>query len=47
MTGDTLRTAHIEDETLNGLAEGLAIDEDRANELLDDVEKDLGGQKTE
>jgi tellurite resistance protein len=33
--------ADEENETLNGLAEGLGIDEARANELLDDVEKDL------
>jgi uncharacterized tellurite resistance protein B-like protein len=36
--------ADEENETLNSLAEGLGIDEGRANELLDDVEKDLGGQ---
>jgi tellurite resistance protein len=36
--------ADEENETLNDLAEGLGIDEARANELLDDVEKDLGGQ---
>ena len=35
--------ADEENETLNELAEGLGIDEARANELLDDVEKDLGG----
>ena len=39
--------ADEENETLNELAEGLGIDEARANELLDDVEKDLGGQKQE
>jgi uncharacterized tellurite resistance protein B-like protein len=39
--------ADEENETLNGLAEGLGIDEARANELLDDVEKDLGSQKSE
>lgn len=33
--------ADEENETLNALAEGLGIDEARANELLDDVEKDL------
>ena len=33
--------ADEENETLNSLAEGLGIDETRANELLDDVEKDL------
>ena len=31
--------ADEENETLNALAEGLGIDEERANELLDDVEK--------
>jgi len=36
--------ADEENETLNTLAEGLGIDEARANELLDDVEKDLSGQ---
>lgn len=36
--------ADEENETLNDLAEGLGIDEGRANELLDDVEKDLSGQ---
>ena len=39
--------ADEENETLNTLAEGLGIDEGRANELLDDVEKDLGNQKQE
>jgi len=39
--------ADEENETLNELAEGLGIDEARANELLDDVEKDLGSQKSE
>jgi len=39
--------ADEENETLNSLAEGLGIDEARANELLDDVEKDLGSQKSE
>jgi tellurite resistance protein len=39
--------ADEENETLNALAEGLGIDEGRANELLDDVEKDLGSQKSE
>ena len=33
--------ADEENETLNELAEGLGIGEDRANELLDAVEKDL------
>jgi hypothetical protein len=37
--------ADEENETLNSLAEGLGIDEGRANELLDDVEKDLAGQQ--
>jgi tellurite resistance protein len=37
--------ADEENETLNSLAEGLGIDEARANELLDDVEKDLGAQQ--
>ena len=36
--------ADEENDTLNALAEGLGIDEARANELLDDVEKDLSGQ---
>ena len=36
--------ADEENETLNELAEGLGIDEARANELLDDVEKDLSSQ---
>ena len=35
--------ADEENETLNELAEGLGIGEDRANELLDAVEKDLAG----
>jgi tellurite resistance protein len=39
--------ADEENETLNELAEGLGIDEGRANELLDDVEKDLSRQKQE
>lgn len=39
--------ADEENETLNAFAEGLGIDEGRANELLDDVEKDLGGQQAE
>ena len=33
--------ADEENETLNSLAEGLGIDEDRAGELLDSVEADL------
>ncbi|HSO36048.1 MAG TPA: TerB family tellurite resistance protein [Labilithrix sp.] len=37
--------ADEENETLNDLAEGLGIDEARANELLDDVEKDLSAQQ--
>jgi tellurite resistance protein len=36
--------ADEENETLNELAEGFGIDEARANELLDAVEQDLGGQ---
>ena len=36
--------ADEENDTLNSLAEGLGIDEARANQLLDDVEKDLAGQ---
>lgn len=39
--------ADEENETLNSLAEGLGIDEARANQLLDDVEKDLGAQAPE
>jgi tellurite resistance protein len=38
--------ADEENETLNMLAEGLGIDESRANELLDAVEQDLTGQPT-
>lgn len=38
--------ADEENETLNALAEGLGIDEARANELLDDVEKDLAESRT-
>jgi uncharacterized tellurite resistance protein B-like protein len=34
--------ADEENETLNAFAEGLGIDEARANELLDSVEADLG-----
>jgi len=37
--------ADEENETLNALAEGLGIDEGRANELLDEVETDLAGQQ--
>ena len=36
--------ADEENETLNAFAEGLGIDEARANQLLDEVEADLGGQ---
>lgn len=36
--------ADEENETLNQLAEGLGIDESRANELLDEVERDLESQ---
>ena len=36
--------ADEENDTLNSLAEGLGIDEARANQLLDDVEKDLAAQ---
>ena len=35
--------ADEENETLNMLAEGLGIDESRANELLDTVEADMAG----
>jgi len=38
--------ADEENETLNALAEGLGIDENRANELLDAVEADLGKQQS-
>jgi uncharacterized tellurite resistance protein B-like protein len=38
--------ADEENETLNQLAEGLGIEEARANELLDDVESDLAGDKS-
>ncbi|MDF2694995.1 MAG: hypothetical protein K0S65_3378 [Labilithrix sp.] len=37
--------ADEENETLNDFAEGLGIDEGRANQLLDEVESDLGGQQ--
>jgi tellurite resistance protein len=37
--------ADEENETLNQFAEGLGIDESRANQLLDDVEADLAGNK--
>jgi len=36
--------ADEENETLNALAEGLGIDESRANELLDGVEADLANR---
>jgi tellurite resistance protein len=39
--------ADEENETLNELAEGLGISEDRANQLLDEVEKDLKGETEE
>ncbi len=38
--------ADQENETLNMLAEGLGIDEARANQILDEVEEDLTGQPT-
>jgi uncharacterized tellurite resistance protein B-like protein len=38
--------ADEENETLNALAEGLGIDETRANQLLDSVEEDLSAQKS-
>ncbi|HVH46175.1 MAG TPA: TerB family tellurite resistance protein [Labilithrix sp.] len=37
--------ADEENETLNEFAEGLGIDEGRANQLLDEVEADLSGQR--
>ena len=37
--------ADQENETLNALADGLGIDEGRANALLDGVEKDLASQQ--
>lgn len=37
--------ADEENETLNSMAEGLGIDEARANALLDDVEADLAASK--
>lgn len=39
--------ADEENETLNELAEGLGIDEARANQLLDEVEADLAASKAE
>ena len=38
--------ADQENETLNALAEGLGIDDARANQLLDDVEKDIAANHT-
>jgi uncharacterized tellurite resistance protein B-like protein len=38
--------ADNENETLNSFADALGIDETRASQLLDDVERDLGGAKT-
>lgn len=38
--------ADEENETLNDFAEGLGIDEGRANQLLDDVEADLAQQQS-
>jgi uncharacterized tellurite resistance protein B-like protein len=38
--------ADEENETLNTMAEGLGIDEARANELLDSVESDMAGGPT-
>jgi tellurite resistance protein len=38
--------ADEENETLNDFAEGLGIDEGRANQLLDDVEADLAAGQT-
>ena len=37
--------ADEENDTLNAMAEGLGIDEARANELLDEVEADLASQQ--
>jgi len=37
--------ADEENETLNSFAEGLGIDEGRANQLLDDVEADMGKEQ--
>ena len=39
--------ADEENDTLNLFAEGLGIDEERANELLDTVEADLAAQAKE
>jgi tellurite resistance protein len=38
--------ADEENETLNDFADGLGIDESRANQLLDEVEADLAQQQT-
>jgi tellurite resistance protein len=38
--------ADQENETLNAFAEGLGIDDSRANQLLDDVEKDIAANHT-
>jgi tellurite resistance protein len=38
--------ADEENETLNSFAEGLGISESRANELLDQVEEDLGNNQS-
>jgi tellurite resistance protein len=38
--------ADEENETLNSFAEGLGISESRANELLDQVEQDLGNNES-
>ena len=37
--------ADEENETLNTFAEGLGIDEARANQLLDEVEADMGKEQ--
>ena len=39
--------ADEENDTLNAMAEGLGIDEARANQLLDDVEQDLSSSQPE
>ena len=39
--------ADEENETLNDFAEGLGIEEARANQLLDEVEADLANKKSE
>jgi uncharacterized tellurite resistance protein B-like protein len=38
--------ADEENELLNSMAEGFGIDENRANELLDSVEQDIGSQQS-